>query len=109
MGLPGLPGLNRDHVIIRHHVKGVDADGMAAPTSTLAYDGRGRWRNAGVKELPFAEALGQRIDGVVSVPNESGVLVGDRLTVLGQEWRVLGIVDVRMYLRALVTKVDVES
>jgi hypothetical protein len=108
MGLPGIPGLNRDHVVIRRDIKGVDADGMASPDSKLIYDGPGSWRNMGVKEIPYAQALGQRIDGAVALPNDCGVLVGDDLTVRGVEWEVLGTVDVRLYIRALVRKTEVE-
>ena len=80
---------------------------MESPTSKIVYDGRGSWRNTSTKEIPYAQALGQRIDGAVALPSDCGVLVGDDLTVRGAEWEVIGTVDVRLFVRALVRRVDV--
>jgi hypothetical protein len=93
--------------VVTRDIAGEDADGMQSPTEQVVYRGRGTWRAPRNVDAPYAQALGQRIDAIVSLPSDCGVLVGDDMTVRGHQWDIVGSADVRLYTRYFIRRVDI--
>ena len=85
------PSLNSTYVLVKRRSSTIDGEGTPVASWTEVSHFRGGFGSSVSTREDVAGAQGQRVDAAVSTIGNPSVFVGDRLTISGRDWAVVGI------------------
>lgn len=85
------PSLESHTVLVSRTVSGVDAEGTPLSTYVDITSFKGGFGELSVTAQPILGFDGQRVEAAVSTFASPDIQLGDKATVAGRDWRVVGI------------------
>ena len=85
------PSLNTSYVSVKRRSSTIDDEGTPVASWSEVSHFRGGFGSSVSTREDVSGAQGQRIDAAVSTMGNPNVFVGDKLTIVGRDWAVVGI------------------
>jgi len=94
-----LPSLTSHHAMIQRRESGVDLEGSMSHTWVNVGEFYGGFGVPKASRQEVAGAAGQRVDAAISTMANPDVQIGDKLTINGRDWAVIGVYELALTKR----------